>query len=316
MNTYFNINYDVFPNYIVKIFQYRLYAENLSQFTVYSEAERLKSFLRYVICFHKKIDLKEYSNISDYTYLKLSWLKNFSLPDMLNYISFITDTLQYSPQYKANTILTVKMLYRYLYKLDYLNKYMFSDLAVPRYSLKNVVYMDVDDCQKLFSVIDNCRDRAIIYLLLNTGARRCEVANALLKNLDLVNKTLLVVGKGEKERFLYLNNMVCEALKLYLNTRNDNVEYLFITKNFNKISYNDVYRIVKKYIQKAGLDATKYSTHKLRHTFATLLYQNGTDLKLLKELLGHSNIDTTTRYTHLQNCILSDTVDKFVLNKK
>ncbi len=113
---------------------------------------------------------------------------------------------------------------------------------------------------------------------------------------------------------MYLNDTVINALQNYLKLRNDNCKYLFVSKNCKRLDYTDVYRIVKKYLEKAGLDTQKYSTHKLRHTFATLLYQNGTDIRLLQELLGHSSIDTTMIYTHLGNTVLNSTVDNYVLN--
>lgn len=317
MNKYRNINYGVLPDFIVEFLHYRLYCENLSQFTVYGEAERLKSFLRYLICLNEKIDLKDFNKIHDFKCVKIRWLSKLKLEDMLKYIEFITNNLSYGAQTRANTVLTVKTLYRYLHKIfKYLKENKFEDLKVPRYKLKTVVYMQPDECIKFFDVIDNPRDKAIIYLLLNTGARRCEVANALLVNLDFKSRTLLVTGKGNKDRFLYLNDKALEALQEYLNTRTDNCPYLFVTKNLNKIDYNDVYRTVKRNLEKAGLDSHKYSTHKLRHTFATLLYQNGTDLRLLQELLGHANLDTTMRYTHLQDNILSSAVDNYILNKK
>jgi len=315
LNNYRNINYSVFPKFIIEVLHYRLYIENLSQFTIYGEAERIKSFLKYLVCLKNNFNFSEFYNIHNFTCLKLHDFKHFTLPEMLNYIEFITNTLNYEPQTRANTVLTVKMFYRYFNKLGYLKTNQFINLAVPKYRLKTVVYMSIKECQKFLSVINSPRDKAIIYLLLNTGARRCEVANALLSNLDLDNKTLLVVGKGDKERFLYLNNLIVNLLRCYLSTRTDNCEYLFVSKNSNKLDYNDIYRIVKKYLLEAGLDIKKYSTHKLRHTFATLLYQSGVDLRLLQELLGHSNLDTTMRYTHLENCILHDTVENYVLNK-
>lgn len=318
MNKYRNINYSVFPSYVVNFLQYRLYIKNLSQFTVYGEAERLKSFFKYVICFKdKNIELSHFREIHDFTSLRIFDLKHFTLNQMLSYLEFITNTLNYEDQYKSNVVLTIRTFYSYLHnELHLLKENQFKDLAIPKYRLKTVVYMSFEECQKYLSVIDNIRDKAIIELILNTGARRCEVANALLDNLDLKNKILLVTGKGNKERFLYLNNTVVNLLQQYLSTRHDNCNYLFTSFHNNKLDYNDIYRIVRKYIEKAGLDVTKFSTHKLRHTFATLLYQNGTDVRQLQELLGHSNLDTTMRYTHLKNNALLDTVENYVLNKK
>lgn len=316
MNKYRNIKYNLFPDFAIQFLQYRLYIKNLSQFTVYGDSERLKSFFRYVVCLKKHFDLSCYYEIDDFSCVTIADLKRFKLSNMLAYIEFLTNKLHYSDQFKSNVILTVRTLYHYISnELHLLKHNHFEDLAIPKYRLKTVVYMSIDECKKYLSVIDNVRDKAIIELILNTGARRCEVSNALLSNLDLENKLLLVVGKGNKERFLYLNNTVVTLLKEYLATRDDDCEYLFVSNHCNRLDYNDVYRIVRKYLEKAGFDANKYSPHKLRHTFATLLYQNGTDVRQLQELLGHSNLDTTMRYTHLKNDVLANTVENYVLNK-
>lgn len=310
------IRYEIFPDCAVKFFQYRLYTEDLSQFTVYGDSQKLKSFFKYVLCLKKYKDLSMYNKVNDFSSLTLKDFKHLKLEEMLGFVEYITNELNYQPQTKSHTVATVKLFYYYMYKVfKYYKKYYFEELAIPKYRLKTAVYMKVEECERFLSSINNPRDKAIIYLLLNTGARRCEVANALLCNLDLEQKTLLIIGKGDKERFLYLNQTIVDCLKSYLATRHDNCEYLFVTKNLNRMAYNDVYRCVRKYLEIANLDVRKYSTHKLRHTFATLLYQNGTDIKIIQELLGHSNIDTTMRYTHLDNPTLHCAVENYVLNK-
>lgn len=315
MSKYRNINYKVFPQTVVSFLQYRLYVKGLSETTVYSEGERLKSFFKYIICL-KKNDFSCYNDIHDFSYLRVSHFKHFTFEQMLSYMEYITNTLKFNGQYKSNVVLTIRTFYSYLHnELHLLKENHFADLAISKYTLKKVVYMTVDECKKYLSVIDNLRDKTIIELILNTGARRSEVANALLVNLDLDNRLLLITGKGNKERFLYLNKTVVTLLQQYLSTRNDSCEYLFVSNHGNKLDYNDIYRIVRKYLEKAGLDVSKLSTHNLRHTFATLLYQSGVDLRQLQELLGHENLDTTMRYTHLENKTLHDTVEKFVLNE-
>lgn len=319
MRKYRNINKSIFPIYAIKFIDYRLYVDNLSEFTVYGDCERLKSFLRYVLCSkkYKNFDLNFFYSISDFTKIPLSYIKHFNDDDMLSYISFLSNVVKLSDQTKHNYIITVKTFYYYLYKkFNYTKFCMFDDLAVPKYRQKSVSYLSIADCNKLLSSISDFRDKAIVYLLLNTGARRCEIADALFCDLDLQNRVLKVLGKGNREGFLYLNDISISVLSDYLTVRpSDKSDYLFLSRNGCKIDYNDVYRIVKKYLLLAGLDTSKYSTHKLRHTFATLLYQQGADLRLLQELLRHSNIDTTKRYTHIDNSSLHDTVNNFVLNK-
>ncbi len=198
MNVYYKINYNILPDFIIKFVHYRLYVKNLSEFTVYYDVCHLKSFLRFLICLHSKIDSKDfcsyYKNIKDFRMIKIRWLKNFTLEQMLEYVEFISNDLKYEAHTKANTILIVKTLFDYLHKIfGCLKENKFKDLPVPRFRVKTVTYMSKDECIKFLSVVDTPRDKAIINLLLNTGARRCEVTNALLSNLDLSNKTLLVV---------------------------------------------------------------------------------------------------------------------------
>ena len=314
MRKYRNINKKIFPNYCVEFLNYRQYIENLSEFTIYGDAQRLKAFFRYVLCLkkYKNLNISFYYTISDFSNLPLSYLKHFDISDMLSYIEFLSNSVNLSDQTKHNYVLTVRTFYFYLYKkLGYLKEFKFEDLSIPRYSVKSVVYMSRDECFRFLSVISDKRDKAIIYLLLFTGARRCEVADALLSDLDISNRVLKVVGKGNKDGYLFLNDNVINALVDYLDVRVSNTDFLFVSCNGNKIDYNDVYRIVKKYLVLSGLDVSKYSPHKLRHTFATLLYLQGTDIRVLQELLRHSNLDTTKRYTHLDNFILHNAVDNF-----
>jgi site-specific recombinase XerD len=147
------------------------------------------------------------------------------------------------------------------------------------------------------------RDYAILVVFLNTGIRLSELVGINLT--DIQNNKLRVLGKGNKERIVYLNDACIDAINSYMQVRPvDGVidkKALFLSNRRTRISHQMVQNLVKKYIEKAGLDPQRYSTHKLRHTAATLMFQNGVDVRVLKEVLGHENLNTTQIYTHIES---------------
>lgn len=136
---------------------------------------------------------------------------------------------------------------------------------------------------------------------------------------DIQNDFLRLTGKGGKERVVYLNEACKQALEAYRKVRPvDGVidkQALFLSKQKKRLSHQMVQNLVKKYITLAGLDPTRYSTHKLRHTAATLMYQNGVDLRALQEILGHSNLGTTQIYTHLKSEGIKEAANKNPLSQ-
>jgi len=148
----------------------------------------------------------------------------------------------------------------------------------------------------------------MITLFLNCGMRLSELVNINIKDIDFYDNKLNVIGKGNKERTIYLNNACIGAIKRYLDVRpHDAVkgssrDALFLSEQKRRISNRTVQYVVKEELKKAGLDSNKYSVHKLRHTAATLMYQYGqVDIRALQELLGHESISTTEIYTHVSN---------------
>lgn len=187
--------------------------------------------------------------------------------------------------------------------------------------------MSLDDSKKLLSVTENDdndenkeRDYAIITLFLNCGLRLSELIGINIQDIDFNEYKMNVIGKGNKERTIYLNKACINAINNYLLVRpkeavkNDSKasnKALFLSKRHERISNRTVQYIVEKELRKAGLDTSKYSTHKLRHTAATLMYQYGqVDIRALQELLGHKSISTTEIYTHVSNEQVRDALEK------
>lgn len=179
-------------------------------------------------------------------------------------------------------------------------------------------HLSLEDSFELLNAVDGPnkeRDYCILLLFLNCGMRLSELCGLNLTDIRS-DSTLRILGKGNKERIIYLNDACISAIKAYLAVRpNDGIQYtdrnaLFISRNRRRLSNKTVQHIVKQYLERAGLGGQGYSTHKLRHTAATLMYQHANvDIRVLKDILGHSNLGTTQIYTHVSNEQIKRAID-------
>ena len=177
-------------------------------------------------------------------------------------------------------------------------------------------YLSIEESKRLLSSADGKnkeRDYCIITLFLNCGMRLSELVGLNLSSIKS-NNSMTVTGKGNKERTVYLNDACISALNAYLAVRpHDGVidkDALFLSARLRRISPKTVQYIIKTDLEKAGLGGVGYSTHKLRHTAATLMYQTGqVDILTIKEILGHENLNTTQIYTHTNREQLRDAVN-------
>ena len=174
-------------------------------------------------------------------------------------------------------------------------------------------YLEEAECEKLLSVCDGpfaLRDYCILMLFMSCGMRVSELVSLNLS--DIYDDHLRVVGKGNKERMIYFAEGCREAIDDYLAVRDperivaEDKNALFISRDHRRISVRGVQKMVDKKLLQAGLDVSRYSPHKLRHTAATLMLKNGVDTRALQEVLGHSNLNTTQIYTHLDNAALHE----------
>lgn len=161
------------------------------------------------------------------------------------------------------------------------------------------------------------RDYAILVLFLNCGMRLSELAGISMNDIDADFRSLRVIGKGSKERIVYLNDSCRDALNMYLPKRGTMLREgrpenaLFLSRTGNRISIKTIQHLVKKHLAEAGLGNRNLSTHKLRHTAATLMYQTGeVDIRVLKEILGHEQLNTTQIYTHVSNAGMEQAINK------
>jgi site-specific recombinase XerD len=277
----------------------------------------LRVFFRFLKVYRNIIEPKtiafEEITITD---VDIDLLKTVTLSDLYAFMSFMSRERDNSASSRARKVASIKSFFNYITnKAKLLKTNPANELETPKTQKRLPKYLTVDESMKLLSVISgkhSIRDFAIIILFLNCGMRLSELVGINISNIK--SDTLTIIGKGNKERTVYLNDACREAIDNYLKVRpRDGVKdrnALFLSERKQRISNNMVQRIIKKYIIEAGLDPQKYSTHKLRHTAATLMYKHGkVDIRVLQEILGHESIATTELYTHLDNEQLRDAVN-------
>jgi site-specific recombinase XerD len=211
---------------------------------------------------------------------------------------------------RARKVATIRSFYKYLtVKAKLLAKNPVADLDSPKAPKSLPRYLSLEESRRLLTAVDGVnkeRDYCILTLFLNCGLRISEIVGMNVS--DIRTDSIRIMGKGSKERIVYLNDACVEAINAYIPVRRmmapQGVGAMFLSNRRKRISCDSVQVMVKKTLLKAGLDAEKYSPHKLRHTAATLMLQNGVDVRTLQEVLGHEHLNTTQIYTHVDNAEL------------
>ena len=238
----------------------------------------------------------------------ISLLRNVTLTDVYAYMNYLSRDRGLNAASRARKIAAIRSFYKYLTnKAKLLDQNPVLDLDSPRTKKSLPKYLNLDESVDLLEAVDGknaSRDYCILTLFLNCGLRISELVG--LNKTDVRGEHLRVLGKGNKERILYLNTACQKALQDWLIDRDSltlvDQNALFVTlQNRRRISKAAVHKLVKKHLSAAGLDSTQYSSHKLRHTAATLMLQNGVDVRTLQEVLGHDHLNTTQIYTHVDN---------------
>ena len=238
----------------------------------------------------------------------LNLVRDTSLTDIYSYMNYLSRDRGLNNASRARKVATIRSFYKYLTnKAKLLEANPVQDLDSPRLKKSLPKYLNLDESMDLLDNVEGknaSRDYCILTLFLNCGLRISELVG--LNVSDVRDDQLRVLGKGNKERILYLNDSCQQALGDWLTERNSltlvDKSALFVTlQNRKRISTAAVHKLVKKHLAAAGLDSTQYSSHKLRHTAATLMLQNGVDVRTLQEVLGHDHLNTTQIYTHVDN---------------
>ena len=289
-----------------------------SQRTVDEYFLDMRNFFRYL----KQIrdpSLKDRAlNEIDIMDVDLDFVKSVTLSDVYQYLSYLSRDRALHPNSRhsdyglnaasrARKISTLRSFYNYLTnKAHLIESNPIKDIDTPKLMKSLPKYLTLDESLQLLESVDGKnreRDYAILTLFLNCGLRISELCGLNLQ--DIQDESLRVLGKGNKVRIVYLNEACMGALHDWLAVRRPitgrDQNALFLSSRDERISKSTVHVLVKKHISAAGLDATKYSSHKLRHTAATLMLQNGVDVRAVQEVLGHEHLNTTEIYTHIDN---------------
>ncbi len=246
----------------------------------------------------------------------LEFLRNIHVTDIYDFLSYLANdrTTGESPSdsgigaaARARKLSAIKSFFKYLtVRTKQLEENPVQDLEFPKLRKALPKYLTLEESSRLLQSVSGPnakRDYAILMIFLSCGIRRSELVG--LNITDIYEDRIRVVGKGNKERIVYMGSNCKQAIDDYLIERNkieltDN-RALFGSRNGNRISVTAVHRLVKKHLLDAGLDATQFSAHKLRHTAATLMLSGGVDVKTVQEVLGHEHLNTTEIYTHIEN---------------
>ncbi len=300
---------DIFPTYAFEFLNYYSVIKNRSDLTVIEYANDLATFFRFLKVIKGLADKEtpfEEIYIKD---LSIDVIANVSLNDAYMFLVYCKDVRNNNEKTRARKATTLRNFYKYLtVQKKLIDDNPLQELDSPKIKKSLPKYLTLDESLVLLNAVEGKykeRDYCIITLFLNCGLRLAELVSLNLSDIRS-NNTIVVTGKGNKERTIYLNDACVDAINAYLPYRHvDGVKdknALFISRQKGRISPKTVQYIVKTTLEKAGLGDRDLSTHKLRHTAATLMYQYGdVDVLAIKEILGHESLSTTQIYTHIMD---------------
>lgn len=313
----YSVELSEMPALVRDFAMYKSAIQNCSVKTVSEYLLDLRTFFRFLVAERNGISPESEDflkiNISG---LDLEFMRSISTEEIYGFLMYSGTVRNNLWSAKARKLSAIKAFFKFLTvkrKLLETNPAIDIESPKPKKTLPKV--MTVDEAKALLDAVKNdkesksvTRDYAIITLFLNCGMRVSELVGIDLGDIDHDLRSLRVVGKGNKERIVYLNDACRYALGDYITERaeSDNSKVttraLFLSSRDQRISVKTVQWMVYKYLELAGLGAKKYSVHKLRHTAATLMYQSGNvDVRVLKDILGHEQLNTTQIYTHISN---------------
>ena len=316
------INIENNPVFLNSFLDYTATILNKSPNTVKEYNYDLNTFLKYIMYHFRMTDEKEIKNINIHD-MSIETLKKVTLDDIYAFLFYLSNNYQSKAATRARKVSSIRVFFNYLSnKTNLLDKNPAQNLETPKLEKRMPKYLTLDDSKKLLETAmsesdrNKERDFAIITLFLNCGMRLSELVGINIKDINFKDEKMNVIGKGNKERTIYLNKACLNAVESYLEVRpKDGVKFdsrdaLFLSERKERISNRTVQYIVKQELRKSGLDINKYSVHKLRHTAATLMYKYGNvDIRALQELLGHESISTTEIYTHVDNSQIRKAVE-------
>ena len=289
-----------------------------SPLTIHEYYLDLRLFLRFMMLMHLEMPMNTDLETIDIHSIGIEFIRQVQTSDVFDFLSYLASDrpinpdsaateLGVSPTTRARKLSAIKSFYKYLTaRTKQLQENPVADLEYPKLRKSLPKYLTLEQSSRLLQAVSGQnqeRDYAILMLFLNCGIRRSELVG--LNMTDVYEDRIRVIGKGNKERFVYFGTSCRKAIDAYMPIRHKLVltdnRALFGSQKGNRISVDAVHALVKKALLKAGLDATQFSAHKLRHTAATMMLSGGVDVKTVQEVLGHENLNTTQIYTHIEN---------------
>ena len=292
----------------------------------------LRMFLRFIRLMRNDMPLNTPLEDIPIKDIDLKFIETITTSEIFDFLSYLANDRAINPDSpapdygiepsaRARKLSAIKSFYKYLtVRTKQLTENPVADLEYPKLRKSLPKYLTFSQSSALLQAVsgqNQKRDYAILMLFLNCGIRRSELVGLNLS--DVYEDRIRVLGKGNKERFVYFGSACRKAIDAYLPVRHKQVlsdnRALFGSRDSNRISVTAVHRLVKKALLQAGLDATQYSAHKLRHTAATMMLSGGVDVKTVQEVLGHENLNNTQIYTHIENTELKIAAEANPLSK-
>jgi len=320
------------PQILKDFLTYHETIKGQSQLTISEYHLDLRMFLRFIKLMRNDMPIHTKLDDIDIRDITLDFISQIDSSDVFDFLSYLANDRAANPdgrmpEYgisassRARKLSAIKSFYKYLtVRTKQLEENPVAELEYPKLRKSLPKYLTMEQSARLLASVDGqnkLRDYAILMLFLNCGIRRSELVG--LNITDVYEDRIRVVGKGNKERFVYFGSPCKKAIDAYMVERNkkqltDN-RALFGSRNGNRISVTAVHRLVDKALLQAGIDPTQFSAHKLRHTAATMMLSGGVDVKTVQEVLGHENLNTTQIYTHIENTELKIAAEANPLSK-
>ena len=309
MHNKLNIRNTDIPRVLADYLSYMTVVKGKSVNTVNQYCYDLKNFLNFINCKFNCLDIETSKLDANFD---INLLKKTTLSDLYDYTTYLYNNHSTNDNYIARKVSCIKSFFAYLtIKSDLLDNNPAEHLERPKIKQRLPKYLSLEESASFLRSIEGTyekRDFAMFVIFLTCGLRVSELTGINLRDINYSQHSLRVVGKGNKERHVFLNDMCMKAIEEYLEVRpsenlvGDARNALFISSKMTRITPRSVERICKKYFDAAGVDSEVYTPHKLRHTAATIMYRDGNvDIRTLQEILGHANLSTTQLYTHIKN---------------
>ncbi len=320
------------PSLVREFASYKAVVQNASEKTISEYLLDLRTFFRFMLAREQKIDplSKDFEKI-DVSNVDLEYIKHITQEDIFEFLMYADGTRKNLAAAKARKLSALKGFFKYLHtKRMMIDENPAANIETPKRQEALPKFLSIEESLLLLEAVKNdresksrTRDYAIITLFLNCGMRVSELVGINMNDIDREFRSLTVTGKGNKQRIVYLNSACRDALSDYFMERvsetraKADTPALFLSNREQRISVKTVQWLVYKYLDLAGLESKHYSVHKLRHTAATLMYQSGqVDVRVLKDILGHEQLNTTQIYTHVSNRSMEEAMENNPLSSQ